>query len=114
MAYGLNGEKIRLNHHGSQEKISNYSGNYGSPHNEKDPYKYGAQYDLNGHLIRKTKQDPSTKIGTGVLKQMQDPNTYQVPASLQADPAPKVTSISPIKAEHYKRPRNNNDIIESN
>jgi len=28
---GVSGERIRLNHHGSQEKLSNYSGNYGSP-----------------------------------------------------------------------------------
>lgn len=34
----MNGERIRLNHHGSQEKLSNYSGNYGSPSKEtRDP-----------------------------------------------------------------------------
>lgn len=37
---GLSGERVRLNHHGSQEKLSanngsNYSGNYGSPHNDQ-------------------------------------------------------------------------------
>ena len=35
MGPGLSGEKIRLNHHASQEKLSNYSGNYGSPHGDK-------------------------------------------------------------------------------
>ena len=35
MPHGLNGEKMRLNHNPSQDKISHYSGNYGSPN--KDP-----------------------------------------------------------------------------
>jgi hypothetical protein len=35
---GVSGERIRLNHHGSQEKLSNYSGNYGSPSRDnRDP-----------------------------------------------------------------------------
>ena len=35
MANGLSGERIRLNNHASHEKLSNYSGNYGSPGNDK-------------------------------------------------------------------------------
>ena len=31
MNHGLSGERLKLNQHGSQEKLSNYSGNYGSP-----------------------------------------------------------------------------------
>lgn len=36
--HGVSGERIKLNHHASQEKLSNYSGNYGSPSRDnRDP-----------------------------------------------------------------------------
>jgi len=35
---GVSGERLRLNHHASHEKLSNYSGNVGSPSKDnRDP-----------------------------------------------------------------------------
>lgn len=54
MNYGLSGERIRLNHQSSNERMSNYSGNLGSPDRGSVDNKekiYG-KYDNNGHLIR--------------------------------------------------------------
>lgn len=58
MNYGLSGERIRLaQHHSSNDRMSNYSGNLDSPvrlerpvHIEKE--QMYSQYDNNGHLIR--------------------------------------------------------------
>ena len=41
---GVSGERIKLNHHGSQEKLSNYSGNYGSPSRDNRDHMNNQQY----------------------------------------------------------------------
>jgi len=73
---GLSGERIRLNHHGSQEKLSNYSGNYGSPHHESRHLAAQEGYAAaqNQQYIDQVQQlnqrkIGNSKIGQGVLKQ---------------------------------------------
>lgn len=68
----LSGERIRLNQHGSQEKLSNYSGNYGSPGNADRRYDENQQYIDNiqaqlHQVQRENRRAGGTKIGSGVL-----------------------------------------------
>jgi len=62
---GLSGERIRLNHHGSQEKLSNYSGNYGSPHHDsrQQAAQEGYAAAQNQQYIDQVQQLNQRKIG---------------------------------------------------
>jgi len=68
---GVEGERMKLNHHVSQEKVSNYSGNYGSP---SVPHR---EYLAEIQEIHPSARHPQvisglSKIGTGALKNLKE------------------------------------------
>lgn len=75
-AQGVSGERIKLNQHASQEKLSNYSGNYGSPSRDNRDPNNGQQYvdqmhaQANQQLVQQhvNRRLAGSKIGQGALK----------------------------------------------
>jgi hypothetical protein len=69
---GLAGERMRLNHNPSQDKLSGYSGNYGSPPTlDQKQAKIGEQINMQ-------KKNHGSRIGQGVLKSLGKDGNKQV------------------------------------
>ena len=71
---GLSGERLKLSHQGSNEKLPIYQGSYASPHDEQRDqrsymYQNAPQYDQQPQVpLQSRMKNAGSKIGTGALK----------------------------------------------
>ena len=89
--HGLSGEKIKLNHHGSNEKLPIYNGGYISPNGEREYMYQNPQYDHQQINMPSRMKNGGSKIGTGALKK-QPSNGQRVPSGQDGRKLQEITS----------------------